>query len=117
MKFKDTQHEEAFNSFIERAKVRPGDVERISLFYLLSIFAETRNNINTLYDFKENWIKPEGLNQGWQTGGTTKVTKLAYNLYNGFNGEEYGRFDPLSIFSVSEEYREYMLYAVRLRFA
>lgn len=84
IKFRDVQHEESFNNFMKKAEVEDWDKERTSLFYTLAIFEETRNHINDLYDFKENCMKCEGLNKGWQTGGTTKATKLAFNLFNNF---------------------------------
>ena len=119
IKFKDVQHEEFFNVFIKKAKVQDWDKERTSLFYTLALFAETRNHINDLYDFDENYIKIEGLNKGWQTGGTTKATKLAFNLYNNFRGEdrESEDYSPLELFSISTDYRNYMLMAVQIRFS
>ena len=119
IKFRDMQHEEGFNNFIKKAKVQDWDKERTSLFYTLAIFEETRRNIDALYDFKENCIKPEGLNQGWQTGGTTKATKLAFNLFNNFRGEDRERenYSPLELFSISTDYRNFMLMAVQIRFS
>jgi len=119
IRFKDKEHEEGYYKLIARAEVKEWDKERLSLFYVLALFAETRNHIDDLYDFKENWIKIEGLNKGWQTGGTTKVTKLAFNLYNNWRGEdrEHEDYSPLEIFSISTEYRNYMLLAVQLRFS
>lgn len=116
IKFKDVNHEEGFNKFIKKANVNEGDKERISLFYLLAIFEETRRNINDLYDFKENCMKSEGLEHGWQTGGTTKVTKLAFNLFNGYRGEDRERenYSPLELLSTCTEY---MIIAVQIRFS
>ena len=121
--FKDKKHEEGFKKFMTMAQVQTGDSDRISLFYALALFDETRNHINDLYDFKENTIKLNGLNQVWQTYGTTKVTKLAFNLFNGYCGtknEEEGKnnnFGPLEIFSMDANYRNYMLMAVEIRFS
>ncbi|MBU3114784.1 DUF6075 family protein [Clostridium lacusfryxellense] len=119
IKFRDVQHEEGFNNFIKRAEVQDWDKERISLFYTLAIFEETRNHINDLYDFKENCMKFEGLSKGWQTGGTTKATKLAFNLFNNYRGEEREKenFSPLELFSLDTDYRNYMLMAVQIRFS
>lgn len=119
IRFKDAEHEEGYNKFIEKAEVQELDKERLSLFYVLSLFNETRKHIEDLYDFQGKCIKLDGLNKGWQTGGTTKATKLAFNLYNnwrGYDGEGED-YSPLEIFSVSTEYRNYMLLAVQLRFS
>jgi hypothetical protein len=118
LKFKDLDHAKAYEEFITRARVSKTDMERHSLFYVLALFGETRNHINDVYNFDDNCIEFEGLNKGWQTGGTTKATKLAFNLYNNFRGVEPGEdYSPLELFSVSEEYRNYLLYAVQIRFS
>lgn len=116
MIFKDNKHELFYNNFLVKANVKEKDFERKSLFYLLALFTETRGHINDLYDFKNNWIKFDGLNKGWQTGGTSKITKLAFNLYNGYHGENGEDFSPLTLFSVSEDNRIYLLEAIKLRF-
>jgi len=119
IKFRDKKHEEGFNNFMERANVKDYDKERTSLFYILALFQETRMSIDNLYNFKENCIELEGLNKGWQTGGTVKATKLAFNLFNNFRGEdkEKENYSPLEIFSIETDYRNYMLMAVQIRFS
>ncbi|MBU3076206.1 hypothetical protein KPL43_23065 [Clostridium estertheticum] len=104
---------------MKKAEVENLDKERTPLFYTLAIFEETRKNINDLYDFKENCIKFKGLTKEWQTGGTAKATKLAFNLFNNFRGEyrESENYSPLEIFSLDTDYRNYMLMAVQLRFS
>lgn len=85
--FMDKDHEQYYNKFLKLDNAYIGDNERKALFYLLSFNEETRNHINDIYDFQKHQIKFEGLEQGWQTSGSFAVTKLAFNLYNGFNGE------------------------------
>lgn len=82
MVFKDKLHEEFYKTNIMRTN-SSSDPYRKALFYTLGLTDETRNNINTIYNFKERCIEIDGLNSGWQTGTTKKVTRLAFNLYNG----------------------------------
>lgn len=82
MVFKDKLHEEFYKTNIVRTN-SSGDPYRKALFYTLGLTAETRNNISTIYNFKEKCIETDGLNSGWQTGTTKRVTRLAFNLYNG----------------------------------
>ncbi|MBU3174428.1 DUF6075 family protein [Clostridium estertheticum] len=119
IKFRDVQHEEGFNNFMKKAEVEDWDKERTSLFYTLAIFEETRNHINDLYNFEENCMMFEGLKKGWQTGGTTKATKLAFNLFNNYRGEdrEKENYSPLELFSLDTDYTNYMLMAVQIRFS
>lgn len=117
--FKDQQHEEYFNKFMAQDETIASDRERKALFYTLALFEETRTNIKSLYSFGHRNIQFHAYNAPWQTGGTRAVTKLAFNLYNGFDGsemEDCGRVTPLSIFcAVSDEYREYLYNAIKIR--
>ena len=44
----------------------------------------TRDNVGKLFDFEDDSIKPEAIHAGWQTGESTEITCLAFNLWNGF---------------------------------
>ncbi len=37
-----------------------------------------------MFDFREMGIKSESLHTPWQTGGTSHLTRLAFNLWNGW---------------------------------
>ena len=42
---------------------------------------DTRRNINSIYNFKTGCVKTECLHEGWQTSGSLKVVRMAFNLY------------------------------------
>lgn len=86
--FINEKHKERFYKLLKRSYISNTDKERISLFFLLSIFNETYSNITDLYNFQENCIELEGLKKAWQTGGTTRITRLAFNLFNGYCEED-----------------------------
>lgn len=120
MRFVDEKHKSSYREFIAKDKTENWDNERKSLFYLFSMFEETREHINQLYDFKNHWIIPEGLNEDWQTGGSRAVTRLAFNLYNRFCTDDDGkvdeRFNVMSIISlIDRQYIEYVFEAIRIR--
>ena len=46
--------------------------------------SDTRNHVERMFDFKERLIKPGALHEGWQTGGSARLTRLAFNLWNGY---------------------------------
>ena len=56
-------------------------------------------------------IKPESLAAGWQTSGTTKLTRFAYNLWNGYDDKS---CTPYDLFDCS--FAPYMYEAVKLRY-
>ena len=118
MLFKDDQHKEFYEDSIAKTNAA-GDPYRKALFYTLGLTGETRNNINALYDFEENGIKPEGIKNPWQTGTSKKVTRLAFNLYNGYHGNpELG--DDASYYTPEEIFCNglmvYFFIAIRLRY-
>lgn len=99
------------------------DVYARSLFYTLGICAETRGHIKDLYDIAERGIRLDGLQQGWQTGTSRKVTRLAFNLWNGctYDSEEDADACRHAPFYAVDEifccgYQPYFMQAVRLRF-
>ncbi len=68
--------------YYEKLKeVRYVDVYHKALCYCLGISDDTRRNINRIYDFKNGSVKPECLQEGWQTSGSVRVVRMAFNLY------------------------------------
>lgn len=62
-------------------EVRYQDVYHKALVYCLGISDDTRRNVNRIYDFKSGCVKTECLHEGWQTSGSEKVIRMAFNLY------------------------------------
>ncbi len=68
--------------YYEKLKeIRHLDVYHRSLCYCLGINDSTRRNIYSIYNFKTGCVKPECLHDGWQTSGSMKVVRMAFNLY------------------------------------
>lgn len=68
--------------YYEKLKeVRYQDVYHKALCYCLGISDDTRRNIKSIYDFKTGCVKTECLQEGWQTSGSVKVVRMAFNLY------------------------------------
>jgi hypothetical protein len=119
MLFKDAEHQ----TFFEENVVKTNSIKdpyRQALFYTLGLVDETRKYINHLYDFKERGPRYDGLNEPWQTGTSKRVTRLAFNLYNNFHGddedvpgERSGLYTPEDIFACG--LMVYFFEAVKLR--
>jgi len=117
--FKDKQHEEFYTQNIEKTNSFK-DPYRKALFYTLGLTEETRKYVDRLYNFKERCIEFDGLKDGWQTGTSVRVTRLAFNLFNGFNGgcgdvkpiDDCDRYTPYNLFDCC--LMVYMLEAVKL---
>lgn len=68
--------------YYEKLKeVRYQDVYHKALCYCLGISADTRKNVNCIYDFKTGNVKAGCLHEGWITSGSAKVVRMAFNLY------------------------------------
>ena len=72
-------HEKFYYEKIQ--KVREADVYHKALCYCLGINEDTRRNVDRIYNFKTGCVKPECLHEGWQTRGSAKVVRIAFNLY------------------------------------
>ena len=95
MVFIDGQHRKFYEDCINKANASK-DPYRKALFYMLGLTEKTRCNISHLYDFKERGIVFDGLFGDFQTSVSLKVTRMAFNLYNGFTGDtgEKGNDEP-----------------------
>ena len=68
--------------YYEKLKeVRYQDVYHKALVYCLGICDDTRRNVDNIYNFKTGCVKTECLHEGWQTSGSVKVVRMAFNLY------------------------------------
>lgn len=68
--------------YYEKLKeVRYQDVYHKALLFCLGISDDTRRNVYRIYDFKNGNVKTECLQEGWQTSGSMKVVRMAFNLY------------------------------------
>ena len=64
---------------------------------------------------EERLIKPKALHEGWQTGGSARLTRLAFNLWNGYveKGEE-SLFTPYEMFDCG--HAPYFYEAIRIKY-
>ena len=68
--------------YYEKLKeVRYHDVYHKALVYCLGICDDTRRNVDNIYNFKTGCVKTECLHEGWQTSGSIKEDRMAFNLY------------------------------------
>ena len=120
MLYIDKAQTEFYHSCITKASAAH-DVYHKALFYTLGLTDETRRHIETLYDFKNRCIITEGLFDGFQTGTSIKVTRMAFNLFNGFTGDtQASEKDSPSLYSPYNLYdtglMAYFFEAVKLRY-
>lgn len=72
-------------------EVRYQDVYHKALCYCLGINGDTRKNADRIYNFKTGSVKTKCLHEGWQTSGSLKVVRMAFNLYCNSTPTETGK--------------------------
>ena len=122
--FKSKEHEKFYMEYLEKCRYQ--DVYHQALVYCLGIDRDTRNNVDKIYNFKTGCVKTECLHEGWQTNGSVKVVRMAFNLYcNGTpsvldydDAEE--QVDECKLYTVEElfccAYAPYFWQAIQIRY-
>ena len=77
--FKSKEHKEFYLEYLPQCRYR--DVYHAALVYCLGIDRDTREHAEQIYDFKTGLVKTECLHEGWQTSGSKKIVRMAFNLY------------------------------------
>ena len=120
--FYDDAHEAFFRERLDRAAAsgRTPDSYFRSFLYLCGLCPDTRSHFHRLFDWREWCICPEALADGWQTGTSKRITRLAFNLWNGY-GQEQPEDERVSAAFLPDEifccgFQSCFFEAVRLRF-
>ena len=116
MIYYDDNHRQAFKTAVEkRGDYKPVDSYDVSLLYLLTATEPTRANLSRMYNFITGEIEPETINEGFQTGTSVRLSRLAFNLFNGYVEEAQSKmYSPYYLFDAS--IKEIMLQAIQLRY-
>lgn len=115
LKFYNQEHKNFYESKTERKKL---DSYNKSIIYLLGLTEETRKNFNKIYNETVREIYFTALNESWQTGTTIAITKLAFNLFNGFTGLEDSEANKYAVDSIFcyKEFAPFFYEAIKIRF-
>ena len=117
--FYSEQHRNFYNRHVDGG----ADPYYRALVYLLGMTAETRSNFSRYFDAEARMIRPTALEEGWQTGGTVRIVRMAFNLWNGWcyeseedaqEGRTSDTFTPDNLFCC--EFAPYFYEAVKLRY-
>lgn len=113
IQFRSAEHRDFFLENMNKCRVN--DSYHRAFFYVMGIASETRANINQMFDFKNDCIEPDGMHGGWQTSGTVKVCRLAFNLWNGYTDMNSPQsFTPEDLFCC--EFAPYFMEGIKVRY-
>lgn len=111
--------------FYERqAAALTDDAYHRALIYTLGLCRDTRRRFHELYDAQKRSIIPAAVREAWQTSGSLRVTRLAFNLFNDGVPSAYQNdmpdFEECRRYSVSDifcsEFAPFFFEAVRVRY-
>ena len=125
--FADKKHLDFYSEQTSKLKA---DCYLKALIYTLGICDDTRRRFDTIYNAKDRSIVPETLYAEWQTGGSVKLTRLAFQLftdtvptartYDETENKVVEDFIECKRYSVSDVfccgYAPYFIEAIRLRY-
>lgn len=77
--FKNECHRKFYEEWLPKCRYQ--DVYHKALVYCLGISEDTRNHVEEIYDFRSGCVQTECLQSGWNTSGSVKVIRMAFNLY------------------------------------
>lgn len=97
MKFTTSEHEQFYKTHTNESD----ENEKKALVYTLGIDDDCRSHFDHLYTANLNCIRPEGLREGWQTGASIRITRLAFNLFTWqtVEGDDPEKYTPIELFS------------------
>jgi len=120
--FADQDHLDFYSR--QMAKL-PNDSQHNALAYTLGICKNTRKHFDSIFSVNDFSINPAAIDEGWQTGSSRKVTRLAFQLFTdkiptATSGDEEMDINELSKYSVSDifccHYAPYFFEAVKIRY-
>ena len=124
--FKNKEHEKFYKEYLSQCKHQ--DAYHKALIYCLGIDRVTREHVERVYDLKTGNVKPECLREEWQTSGSMRVIRLAFNLYcngtpsvyNYDSSDMKGQLNEMQRYSVEEifccSYAKYFWEALKIRY-
>lgn len=81
--FNHAGHKSFYYKMLKKTHKRNDACHR-ALFYLLGVSKHTRRHIEDIFDFENRNIRPKAIYAIWQTGSSARLTRLAFNLWNGW---------------------------------
>lgn len=120
MEFLSQEHEKNFNNLIKKGDVRSGDIERKSMFYIISGNNDLFKQVNNIYNFKDDELQErketlEGdlyFPNVLTSNSSQKLLNLAVQLFN--NTKDQNVLDTFS--GLDSENFQLALNAIKIRF-
>jgi len=115
--FIDNFHKNRYLELIRIARVSGYDLERQSLFYIISGNKDLYSKKNVIYDFYENAILSDCIISGEVDfcSSSKALIRLAYNLYNGYTDNYTNPLDLLCWLDTENFFLAYQAILIRLQ--
>lgn len=118
--FKNKTHSDRYKELM--SKMKHDNVYYRAVAYLIALNDDCYKHLSSIFNIEKGIISFECINEGWQTSSSFRVTRLIYNLWNGYCYEESDDEDPpvSKDYTVSEIFYDsdarYYFEAVKLRY-
>lgn len=122
--FNGKAHERFYTQYLSECRV--ADVYHKALIYCLGIAEDTRSHIREIYEFQTGLVRTECLRKGWITSGSSRIIRMAFNLYCSSTPSVYDyddmerQLEECQAYTVEDlfccTYARYFWQAVRIRF-
>lgn len=113
--FISKDHCDIFKTLMKKENNCMADMERVTLFYLLSGNHDLFNKHMRIYDFQKHGIlNCLSMRDVDFCSGSQSLIRLGYNLYNGYTDDETSPFHLLSC--LDEANRKLAINAIKIRF-
>lgn len=116
MRFVSDEHKQFYK---DHADIVNHELYDAALVYTLGISPSCREHFDRLYNHNQYCIIPAGLYEGWQTGSSARVTRLAFNLFTGETapGDDPANYAPKELFSGLDSEHYYGMLLALMYFA
>lgn len=123
IEFKNDNHYDRYCEVRELMGGSSRDPYRAAVAYLIALDPVVYAGRTDVFDFEDGSVKHDGINKAWQTSTSSRTTRLAFNLWNGWcydNDDDWTDNKPDMRYAVDNifcgEYAEYYWQAIKIRF-
>lgn len=120
IRFKNKTHSERYCELM--SKMVCDNVYYRPIAYLIALNDDCYNHMSSIFNMERGAIDCDGVNEDWQTSSSLRVTRLMYNLWNGYCYEESDDEVPAvsSNYTINEIFYDsdatYFFEAIKLRY-
>jgi len=117
MEILSVDHQNRYERYIAKDKTSEKDIERLTLFFIISGNERLSSHVEEIYDFNDHFIKLNIFDSVGFSSSEKGLLELALNLYNNYSNND-SMYSVFELFShLDDKNFKLALDAIRLRFS